>query len=118
MIVLRLRQALIAAVAVVMALTSVSLAMAHGTTRIGGQVVVLCSGDGLVQVELDADGNPVGSVHLCPDIALAVLAHVALPEVLPERPAGRTMAVVLPPRVEAPSRDAVETRVRDPPAAV
>lgn len=118
MILIRLRQALISVVAVVLALTSISLAMAHGTTRIGGQVVVLCSGDGLVQMELDADGNPIGTAHLCPDIALAVMAHVALPAVLPERPAGRTVAVVLPPRVEAPSRDAVETRVRDPPATV
>ncbi|SMY08788.1 hypothetical protein [Flavimaricola marinus] len=40
---------------------------------------VLCVGGGLVTVQLDADGNPVGPSHICPDATLAFLADVALP---------------------------------------
>ncbi|PKP72647.1 MAG: hypothetical protein CVT84_17675, partial [Alphaproteobacteria bacterium HGW-Alphaproteobacteria-6] len=74
-----------ALLAIVLALTSVTMAVARGQTRVAGQVV-LCSGYGMVLVGIDAAGNPVaeaeggpagGTVHLCPDMVLAMLA--ALP---------------------------------------
>ena len=60
---------------------------ARGQARIGGQVAVLCSGGGLVQVTLDAGGVPTGSHHLCPDLALSLLAALDLAPVDVLRPA-------------------------------
>lgn len=75
-------------VAVVMCLAVAAMgfaaAMARGQTQIGEQVTVLCSGGGLVQVTLDADGQPTGATHLCPDLALSLVAAIDLvpPQVL------------------------------------
>ncbi|MGB3317114.1 MAG: hypothetical protein WBB85_22230 [Albidovulum sp.] len=51
-------------------------AMTRGQTRIGGQVVVLCSGGGLVQITLDAEGEPTGGSHLCPDLVPSLLTAI------------------------------------------
>lgn len=115
---IRARQVLLTTLIGILALTSVTLAAARGTTRIGGQVIVLCSGQGFVQSELDDRGNPVGPAHICPDMALAVLAHVGLPPVLPERPRGP--AETVPPTVVslALACPVFEVRVRGPPLSV
>jgi hypothetical protein len=44
--------------------------------------MVICTGGGLVTIELDAEGNPTGPAHVCPD-AVASLAELssATPEV-------------------------------------
>ncbi|WP_040595439.1 hypothetical protein [Paracoccus zeaxanthinifaciens] len=97
--------------AIVIALTSVGVGSARGTARIGGQVVI-CTGEGVTSVP-DPRG---GQVHLCPDMALALLSApmpegVSLPRPAPV-PAG-----VLRPAVR-PAPHAVGARVfraRDPP---
>lgn len=90
-------------------------AAARGQTRAGGEVIVLCSGGGLVQVTLDENGAPTGETHLCPDLAPALLAalDLALPDIV--RPAAVLAALV--PEAEAPAatRSAPPTRARDPP---
>lgn len=60
----------------VLALASVTLAHARGQARIG-DTFVLCTGGGAVTVTLDAEGNPTGPAHICPDMALALMAGVA-----------------------------------------
>ena len=62
--------------AVLIGLTSVTLGHARGQVRMG-DTVVLCTGSGAVAVTLDKDGNPVGPAHVCPDMALTLLAGVA-----------------------------------------
>lgn len=64
--------------------TGLGLATARGQVETRGQVLVLCSGGGLVQVVLDADGQPTGQSRFCPDLAATALAALDLPpSVLP-----------------------------------
>jgi hypothetical protein len=70
-----------------LALASVTMATARAqSASVTGQITI-CSGYGVVSVAVDADGNPVGRVHPCPDclagLHLApapVLAGAALPQ--------------------------------------
>ena len=103
--------------ALLLGLTSQSLATARGQTRVG-EAVVICSGDSFVTVTLDAQGNPVGPAHLCPDMVLAFFAAMDLSEVaLPQRE-GRTERAALPPGRIAASRHAPTANARAPPARV
>jgi hypothetical protein len=109
---------LIAAV-MCLALTAMGLAaaMARGQTQIGGQVAVLCSGGGLVQITLDAKGEPTGGTHLCPDLAVSLLAAVDLapPQVTaPDAPYATFLPQ--PARVSA-SRVPQALRARGPPVS-
>lgn len=114
-----------ALLAVILALTSVTMAVARGQTRVAGQVV-LCSGYGVVIVHLDAAGNPVDgpegrpgeAVHLCPDMVLAMLAALPGAEALPPRPEPVRATPLLPSVVALPSGLAPGLiRARGPPAA-
>ncbi len=53
-------------------LTSGAMAVARGQATASGSVV-LCTGSGPVAVQVDAEGQPVGPVHICPDCALSLL---------------------------------------------
>ncbi|WP_116598069.1 hypothetical protein [Primorskyibacter marinus] len=72
--------------ALVLTLTAQSMALARGQTMVAGQMV-LCTGAGVVTVQVDAEGNPVSPSHICPDCALNLLMAVAADpvEVLPHR---------------------------------
>ncbi len=75
-----LNRSLIAVVlALVLTLTSQSMAVARGASAATGQMV-LCTGTGPVAVYLDAKGQPTSAPHICPDAALniAVEKPVAL----------------------------------------
>lgn len=114
---LRLRSLLPLLLAVTVAAMGYAAASARGQTMVGGQVVVLCSDGGLVQVTLDAEGNPTGDSHLCPDLAAALLAAhaLALPEVTrPETLATRVIAPL--PRLYA-SLAAPHAQARGPPVS-
>lgn len=82
------------AVILILAMTAMGFAAAaaRGQTVLGGQVVMLCSGGGLVQVTLDETGAPTGDTHLCPDLAFGLLAALE----------------VSPPDVARPMLDATE----------
>lgn len=73
--------------AVLLALTSVQMAVARGSAAPAG-TMVLCVGGGVVTVSVDAEGNPTGPVHLCPDCVMSLI--VALPDaaILPPHDAG------------------------------
>ncbi|TJZ90471.1 hypothetical protein FA743_15105 [Paracoccus gahaiensis] len=98
----------------VVMLTSIGLGAARGTV-LSGEQIVLCTGHGIVTIELPGDQG--SRTHLCPDMALSILAaigpaDVALPlrvahgqEALPDRGAGQG------------SERQGPVRVRDPPGA-
>lgn len=68
------------------ALTSIGLGVARGTVMIAGQIV-LCTGEGVVVVDHpEGAGGPV-QAHVCPDMALSLLAGT-VPDtaVLPDGP--------------------------------
>jgi len=69
--------------ALVLALTSQSMAVARGASAATGKVV-LCTGAGLVAVYTDAQGKPTSAPHICPDAALNVLTDV--PDVMARAP--------------------------------
>ncbi len=54
--------------------TAQAFALARGSGDVAGQMV-LCIGTGSVTVNVDADGQPVGTPHICPDGALTLLGH-------------------------------------------
>jgi hypothetical protein len=58
--------------ALVLGLTSQSMAVARGASAATGQMV-LCTGTGPVAVYLDAEGQPTSAPHICPDAALNIL---------------------------------------------
>lgn len=69
--------------ALMLALTSQSMAVARGASAATGQMV-LCTGTGPVAVYMDADGQPTSAPHICPDSALNVVvaepaSHVVAP---------------------------------------
>lgn len=64
-------------VAFLLIVTSQSMAVARGTMRDASGAVVLCTGTGPITVLTDADGQPIGPSHICPDCALTVMAGLA-----------------------------------------
>lgn len=115
-----------ALLAIVLALTSVTMAVARGQTRVAGQIV-LCSGYGMVLVAIDAAGNPVadaeggpagGTVHLCPDMVLAMLTALPPAGLWSPRPAVWRAAPPLRDHARLPAgRAPGPVRARGPPAA-
>ncbi|HPE24251.1 hypothetical protein [Albidovulum sp.] len=110
-----------ATVALSLALVLSGFAAASARARLAddsGRVLVLCSDGGLVQVVVDADGNPTGESHLCPDLAVAMIAalSVATPD---------AQLIRLPHRIAAAHQVALSDghapthpSARDPPSAV
>lgn len=64
--------------ALILAVTSQSMAVARGASAATGQMV-LCTGAGPVAVYVDAQGQPTDTPQMCPDAALNVLVEGALP---------------------------------------
>ena len=75
-----LRRLMAVALALVIALTSSHMVLARSHAAAVDRVVI-CSGYGVMTIDLDADGNPIGPVHLCPECmaahGFAVLADPA-----------------------------------------
>lgn len=98
----------------VLAASSVTMAVARGQTRVAGEIVI-CSGYGLTTIRVDATGSPVGTVHICPDMALALFAAPdAVPLAFP-RPEGRVSDLILVEARLAASQASVELHARAPP---
>lgn len=77
----------------ILALTSVTMAVARGHAPAVGQVVI-CSGYGIVTIAVDADGNPTEAVQPCPD---CVAGQSALPAAdFSDGPRARVAPRVLP----------------------
>jgi len=72
-----IRNPLLGVMAIILAFSSLSAATARGQ-RYDGQKVVICTGEILVTVTIDENGQPVKHTHVCPDYAL-LLAAVLIP---------------------------------------
>lgn len=84
---------------VVLGLASLTMAVARAqSAAVDGQITI-CSGYGVVSVSVDANGNPVGPVHPCPDcLAHLLLATLPAPQVAAEPlPRLSRLSVVEPP---------------------
>lgn len=67
--------------AIVMALTGITMAVARGQMA-GAQSVVICSGYGIVTIQLDQRGEPIDTVHPCPDCTVVLALAPARNHVL------------------------------------
>ena len=112
-----LRSTVAIVLALLLAVTSVTLAVARGQTRIAGEIVI-CSGNGFTTVSVDDHGNPVEAVHICPDMALGLIAALDHAPLVVERPAGRASDLILVEPRLLRSRSFVVVRARGPPVAV
>ncbi len=57
-------------------LTAGVVGAARGQAAAAGEIVI-CAGQGPVTIQIDADGNPTGPPHWCPDCVLTLFAAVA-----------------------------------------
>ncbi|MEX0349094.1 MAG: hypothetical protein AB3N15_06675 [Paracoccaceae bacterium] len=105
------------AVSALLALTGQGLAMSRGVSAAVGQMVI-CTGTGPVVVHVDAEGQPTGPPHYCPDYAVSLLGALAQADFALERVpppvSGRPDLRVFT-HVQLPLRMAM---ARAPPAAV
>lgn len=95
------------------AVTAVHVGVMRGQAKAVGSIV-LCTGTGPVGVAVDAAGQPVAPVHVCPDCVISVLAAVDAPATVPHRAAARRLFFV-PKPVSARSRAGARQRARGPP---
>jgi hypothetical protein len=103
--------------ALMLAFTGQSMAVARGTPSASGQIV-LCTGTGPISVLVDENGQPVGKPHICPDCALSffdVLADTA-PHIL--RPEGRVVTLRLEQGRFAQPGQSIPAVARGPPVFV
>jgi hypothetical protein len=74
----------IAAIVAILAtvLTAGVAGAARGQAAAAGEIVI-CSGQGPATIYLDAEGNPTGTPHWCPDCVLTLFAAVSAPALPP-----------------------------------
>ncbi|MFB2530822.1 hypothetical protein ACEYYA_01490 [Paracoccus sp. p3-h83] len=101
----------------VLALTSVTMAMARGQTRDMAGQIVICSGAGVTTISVDRDGHPVQQIHLCPDMVLGLLATLDLPDPAVLRPQTRAEDLVPAAAPHRAAATAPQPRARSPPVA-
>ncbi|MEX5730086.1 hypothetical protein Ga0609869_003439 [Rhodovulum iodosum] len=101
--------------ALALALSSLSLAVARGQGAATGEIVI-CTGFGLQTIALDAEGNPTGPAHVCPDGVAALVSLAVLPPALPARPAAARLRRSRHRRCTRRGRTPVAARARAPPA--
>ncbi|WP_295043718.1 hypothetical protein [uncultured Paracoccus sp.] len=94
-----------------LALTGIGLGAARGTVLLGGQVV-LCTGAGVVVVD---HPDAPRQTHLCPDMALSLLAATAVvpPGFGPAETMARPVVQSVPSRPQG--RESPRPAARDPP---
>lgn len=101
--------------ALVLSLTSVTMAVARGQMT-GAMTLELCDGHGgTATVTLDADGNPVDSTQHCPDCLIATPAPAGDPVMAPARPLTRSEPHVCALPLDADQPAAPEPAARGPP---
>ena len=110
-----MRSVLSAAMAVILAVTSLTMAVARGETRMGTEIVI-CTGYGITTVTVDEEGNPTGPVHLCPDMVLGMMAALDTPPPVFTRPEGRVERIEPVEPVQLRGTQVPQPRARDPPA--
>lgn len=105
------------ALALLLVLTAQSMAVARGMPGAAGSVV-LCTGTGPVTILTDAEGQPVGHAHVCPDCTLSLIVAVTQAAPVAAHPMGRSDVLRLAGVPVAVKQDVWPFSARDPPAAV
>lgn len=103
--------------ALLLVFTAQSMAVARGMAGADG-MVVLCTGSGPVTVLTDAEGQPIGPAHICPDCTLSLIAAVAPPALLLAHPMGRAETLQAAYVSVTPERLTLPFSARDPPVLI
>lgn len=103
---------------VVLGLASFTMAAARAqSASIAGEITI-CSGYGVVSIAVDADGNPVGTVHPCPD-CLSGLHLADLPGApATALPAQRSSRIARPHADALHTQSALQPKSRGPPVLI
>lgn len=83
------------ALALMLALTGQSMAVARAASGPAGEMV-LCTGTGPALVYVDENGAPTGAPHICPDCALTLLLALDAPEMAVLPMVARSVALPMP----------------------
>lgn len=103
--------------AAILAVTSLSMAVARGQTRIAGEIVI-CTGYGLSTITVDENGEPTGPAHICPDMVLGLMAALGGSAPVLLRPEGAAQVLDTAEPGTNTSRAAPHARARGPPLLV
>lgn len=98
-------------------LTSQAIAAARGQSRIAG-TTVLCAGGELITINVDAQGQPVERVVICPDMALNLMSAVGSTAHQPALCETVLTLAVEDQRRPGHGRQTPAAQARGPPAAV
>lgn len=99
--------------------TSGAMAVARGHAKTVAGQVILCTGQGVLQVAVDAQGQPVGAIHICPECALGLFDHCAsAQEVIAPVIFGTADPVTSPPVPVAWNTTQTLPPARGPPVAI
>lgn len=109
-----MRAYLALALSLVLVLTSHSMAQARGMAAPAGEMVI-CTGSGYVTVLTDAEGQPVGPSHICPDCALSLFAALGGGFEAPVLPLSGGARVTFDYSFVAPSLQVLRAHARGPP---
>jgi hypothetical protein len=96
------------------AVTAIHAGAMRGQAKAAG-LIVLCTGSGPVSVAVDADGQPVGSTHVCPDCVMSVIAAADGSASLPRRIAMARRLCFGPTPMAGRSRHLARPCARGPP---
>lgn len=114
---MRLKHTFALLMVLMLGVTSVTLASARGHAPAVGQVEI-CSGLGLQTISVDADGNPVGPPHICPDGVAAFLSVDAPLPVMPLRRLGNGERLHLSAQLSSAQAERLRAFARGPPVLV
>ncbi len=107
------------ALTLVLAAASFSLAHARGSSPDVDNAIdmVICTGVGITTITVGPDGDPIESVHLCPDGAQIFAAAFAVPVV--HMPEARLITRIVPLRAASfLGRPTLTPSARGPPALI
>lgn len=101
----------------VLVLTGHSMAVSRGMPATSG-FMELCTGTGPVMTPMDANGNPTGPSHICPEFSLSLMDVVATSPVMAVPLVARARRVEAPVEASLQLIRLVEASARAPPFLV
>lgn len=113
---IRVKNTLGLILALLIALTSSSMAVARGQMYDATGAIVLCTGAGPTSVLVDREGQPVEQAPLCPDGAFSFLGFLASSDEVPLLTPSEFPVFVKFEITNWPEQALGQTRVRGPPA--
>ena len=112
----QLKPLLTFALCLIVLATSVTQAVARRQMA-GGQMMQICANGQAISVMIDAQGNPLGPTHTCPDcVGLPAALLPSSPVV--QRPFGPALHLSLPNHTNPVARAILTAHARGPPALI